>query len=338
MEKGAAPASARSPIVSKPLIPAAKNGVAERASRGRGTVCRSVIISVHTCGAESLTKNLSMSAPRLTGRPRVEALVACGAHQIQTQGKCTRQVGGRESGRGRERERACVPVPLSCGGRACTILLQEGGGAQSCSQRRHVNEYGPIAAHTGCTIAGLPRFLTVSRRTSVRKAHGGRSFPGPSAYCVVHCWLVLESELGVANFQLPRQLLSVCRRLRCDLGPETSTNTAHQLQGELAIPVPEYGHPHATNNGACSRDAPGPTNSLPLHPRIGAAERRPHRCSAHQHGSDGGHGMGHLPQDSQTLHRHGASVRAQRGTLAPAPRARVRTTRHARTCNGATVE
>lgn len=107
MEKGAAPASARSPIVSKPLIPAAKNGVAERASRGRGTVCRSVIISVHTCRAESLTKNLSMSAPRLTGRPRVEALVACGAHQIQTQGKCTREVGGRESGRGRERERAC---------------------------------------------------------------------------------------------------------------------------------------------------------------------------------------------------------------------------------------
>jgi len=39
-----------------------------------------------------------MSAPRLTGRPRVEALVACGAHQIQTQGKCTREVGGRESG------------------------------------------------------------------------------------------------------------------------------------------------------------------------------------------------------------------------------------------------
>jgi hypothetical protein len=97
-------------VVSKPLIPAAKNGVAERASRGRGTVCRSVIISVHTCRAVSLTKNLSMSAPRLTGRPRVEALVACGAHQIQTQGKCTREVGGRESGRGRERERAGASV------------------------------------------------------------------------------------------------------------------------------------------------------------------------------------------------------------------------------------
>ena len=40
VETGAEPASARSPIVSKPLIPAAKNGVAERASRGRGTVCR----------------------------------------------------------------------------------------------------------------------------------------------------------------------------------------------------------------------------------------------------------------------------------------------------------
>jgi hypothetical protein len=84
---------------------------------------------------------------------------------------------------------------------------------------------------------------------------------------------------------------------------------AHQLQGELAIPVPRYRHPHATNNGACSRDAPGPTNSLPLHPRIGAAERRPHRCSGHQHGSDGG-----LANASQAW------------------RARARTTRHARTC------
>jgi hypothetical protein len=84
---------------------------------------------------------------------------------------------------------------------------------------------------------------------------------------------------------------------------------AHQLQGELAIPVPRDRHPHTTNNGACSRDAPGPTNSLPLHPRIGAAERRPHRCSGHQHGSDGG-----LANASQAC------------------RPRARTTRHARTC------
>ena len=46
-------------------------------------------------------------APRLTGRPRVEDQVACGAHQIHTQVTCTREVGGRESGRGCERERAC---------------------------------------------------------------------------------------------------------------------------------------------------------------------------------------------------------------------------------------
>jgi hypothetical protein len=219
-----------------------------------------------------------MSAPRLTGRPRVEALVACGAHQIHTQGKCTREVGGRERGRGRQRERACVQVPLSCGGCACTILLQEGGGAQSCSQPRHVNEHGPIA------------------------------------------------------------LTAVCRHLRCDLGPETSTYTAHQLLGELAIPVPEYRHPHMTINCECSRDAPGPTNSLPLRPLIGSAERRPHCCSGHQHGSDGWHGMGHLPQDSLTRHRHGSPVRAQHGTTEPVPRARARTTRHARTCNCATVE
>ncbi len=81
----------------------------------------------------------------------------------------------------------------------------------------------------------------------------------------------MVSKLGWANFQWPHQH-AVCQRLRCDLGPETSTNIAHQLQGELAIPVPEYRHPHATNNGACSRDAPGPTNSLPLRPRIHQAK------------------------------------------------------------------
>ena len=148
-----------------------------------------------------------------------------------------------------------------------------------------MNMVRSIAAHTGCTIAGLPRFLTALRRTFARKAHGGRSFPGPSAYCVVHCCLVLLSELGVANFQLPRRLLSA--------GASDAT---------LDLKPP-----------------PTPRSSCPPCP-------------------DGGHGMGHLPQDSQTRHRHDAPVRAQRGTSAPVPRARARTTRHARTCNGATVE
>ena len=40
VETDASPASERSPIVSNPLIPAAQNGFAEHASRGRGTVCR----------------------------------------------------------------------------------------------------------------------------------------------------------------------------------------------------------------------------------------------------------------------------------------------------------
>ena len=61
---------------------------------------------------------------------------------------------------------------------------------------------------------------------------------------------------------------------------------------------------------------PGPTDQL------SPASWRPHRCSAHQHGTDGGHGMGHLPQDSQTRYRHSEPVRAQRGTPAPAPHAR----------------
>ena len=39
--------------------------------------------------------------------------------------------------------------------------------------------------------------------------------------------------------------------------------------------------------------------------------------------------MGHLPQDSQTCHRHNAPLRAQRGTPAPVPHARARTMRHA---------
>ena len=102
-----------------------KNGVAERASRGRGTVCRSVIISVHTSRAESLTKNLSRSAPRLTGRPRVEALVACGATRF------TRKASARERWEGgRAAEGASVSV------RACRCLCRvEGAHAQfSCKK------------------------------------------------------------------------------------------------------------------------------------------------------------------------------------------------------------
>ena len=114
------------------------------------------------------------------------------------------------------------------------------------------------------------------------------------------------------------------------------TRNLHQHRapaaGRVSDPSTEVQTPARDKQRRVQPRCPGPTNSLPLHPRIGAAERRPHRCSAHQHGSDGGHGMGHLPQDSQTRHRHGAPVRAQRGMLAPAPRARVRTTRHARTC------
>ena len=55
------------------------------------------------------------------------------------------------------------------------------------------------------------------------------------------------------------------------------------------------------------------------------------RASA-RHRRRGGHGMGHLPQDSQTRYRHSEPVRAQRGMPAPVPHARARTMRHARTC------
>ena len=82
---------------------------------------------------------LSRSAPRLSGRPRVEALVACGAHQIHTQVTCTREVGGRESGRGRRRERACVPVPLSSGER------EEGAHAHFSSKKAALNHAPSVA-------------------------------------------------------------------------------------------------------------------------------------------------------------------------------------------------
>ena len=59
------------------------------------------------------------------------------------------------------------------------------------------------------------------------------------------------------------------------------------LQGELATPE----HPQATNNGACSRDAPGPTDQL--------------GASAGLH----------------TRHRRAAPVRAQRGTQPRPPKA-----------------
>jgi hypothetical protein len=83
---------------------------------------------------ESLSTESVEVCAGLSGRPRVEALVACGAHQIHTQGTCTREVGGRESGRGRERERACVPVPLSSGER------EEGAHAHFSSQKAALNQ------------------------------------------------------------------------------------------------------------------------------------------------------------------------------------------------------
>jgi hypothetical protein len=58
-----------------------------------------------------------------------------------------------------------------------------------------------------------------------------------------------------------------------------------------------------------------------------------------RNGYKGGVRVGFIYISLLTRHRHGAPVRAQRGTPAPVlPRARARTTRHARTCNGATVE
>ena len=81
------------------------------------------------------------------------------------------------------------------------------------------------------------------------------------------------------------------------------------LQGELATPE----HPQATNNGACSRDAPGPTDQL--------------GASAGLH----------------TRHRRAAPVRAQRGTQPRPPKApcaatkvktaRARTSPHLQWCD-----
>jgi len=57
------------------------------------------------------------------------------------------------------------------------------------------------------------------------------------------------------------------------------------MQGELAIPEQEYGHPHATNNGTRIRDVPGPTNSLPLRPCSGALTDAPRISTAQTAGT-----------------------------------------------------
>ena len=102
----------------------------------------------------------------------------------------------------------------------------------------------------------------------------------------------------------------------------------HQLQGELAIPVPEYGHPHATNNGSCSRDVPGPTNSLPLRPRSGALTAAPRISTAQTAGIC-----------RRTRKRVTGMARPCAHNVArphPPPMPVPSTTRHARTCNRAT--
>ena len=91
---GAAPASARPPIFSNPLV--ASNGAAEGARRGRGAECRGrnhFRGSVQTCRA-SLSRTLhgvsppkqSRPAPLLSETPRVARGFT---HQIHTPGTCT---------------------------------------------------------------------------------------------------------------------------------------------------------------------------------------------------------------------------------------------------------
>jgi hypothetical protein len=60
---------------------------------------------------ESLTTE-SVEVCVSLGGQELETLVTCGAHQIHTQDTYTREVGGRESDRGRERERAGASVVL----------------------------------------------------------------------------------------------------------------------------------------------------------------------------------------------------------------------------------
>jgi hypothetical protein len=79
--------------------------------------------------------------------------------------------GAPDSGRGRERERACLCLCREAQFSCKKAALNH---APSC----HVIEYGPITAHTGCTIAGLPRFLTALRRTLPGKYMVGVRFPG----------------------------------------------------------------------------------------------------------------------------------------------------------------
>ena len=78
---------------------------------------------------------------------------------------------------------------------------------------------------------------------------------------------------------------------------------AHQLQGELAIPVTEYRHPHAINGGAAAMPPARPTLSRFTAHR--GARARPHNCSGHA-------------RFRRRAAPQAAPVLARRGTPAPA--------------------
>ena len=105
---------------------------------------------------------------------------------------------------------------------------------------------------------------------------------------------------------------SVCRRLRCDLGlkPPPTQRTAGRVR------TPE--HPHATINGTCSRDAPGPTDQLSP------------ASSAHRRGRAAPSPLLRASARHRRRARDGASA-AGLANGSQAWRARARTTWHART-------
>ena len=164
----------RPPIFSNPLVPKS-NGAAEGARRGRGAECRGrnhFRGSVHTCRDESLTTETVAACASSLG----DAKSCTRVHAPDSHTRHVHERGGRESGRGREREPASVPVPLSscereegarAGSRGPRSNVVGGGRARpqhtstlwraALSLLRHLS---PIC----CTFAGEPRPRSTVRR------------------------------------------------------------------------------------------------------------------------------------------------------------------------------
>ena len=189
---GAAPASARPPISSNPLVPKS-NGAAEGARRGRGAECRGrnhFRGSVHTCRDESLTTETVAACASSLG----DAKSCTRFHAPDSSTRHVHERGGKARGRAAESAsvsgRACRcrcrlarerrARVLGVAGHAATWLA---AGGHAHNTRAHCGGQRKVCCAT-CRQSAAPRSAGRHRRRSCRSAAAGPREEGHDVFRV----------------------------------------------------------------------------------------------------------------------------------------------------------